>query len=124
MVNFPKYITRFAKLWILKFVNCKQFGEKVGLPRNIVCAMKSSHQYSTSESMACKTDLTCNLALLGSKIPNWFIHQSVGIFQQWPFVFTLEVEFKSYMGKMENLIVLYILPSMVVKDSMQIIDYY
>ena len=78
MVNFPKYVTRFAKLWILKFVNCKQFGEKVGLPRNIVCAMKSSHQYSTSESMACKTDLTCNLALPGSKIPNWFNHQSVG----------------------------------------------
>ena len=78
MVNFPKYITRFAKLWFLKFVNCKQFGEKVGLPRNIVCAMRSSHQYSTSESMACKMDLTCNLALPGSKIPNWFNHQSVG----------------------------------------------
>ena len=105
MVSFPKYVTRFAKLWIIKFVNCKQFGEKVGLPRNIVYAMKSSHQYSTSESMACKTDLTCNLALRGSKIPNWFNHQSVGssisfsVVRNFPamaFCVTLEVEFKSY----------------------------
>ena len=68
-------------------------------------AMRSLHQYSTSESMACKMDLTCNLALPGSKIPDWFSHQSVrssitfSIGRNFPamaFCVTLEVEFESY----------------------------
>ena len=54
----------------------------VGLPRNIACATGSSHQNSISEMgstpITKSTLFQYSLVLLGTKIPKWFNHQSVG----------------------------------------------
>jgi hypothetical protein len=75
LFNYPKYITTFAKLLFLKFAICKQFGEFLGLPQNIVCARRSSYQASASKT---ESTVGYHLLLPGTRIPNWFNHQSVG----------------------------------------------
>jgi hypothetical protein len=54
---------------------CKQFGEFLGLPQNIVCARRSSYQASASKT---KSTVGYHLVLPGTRIPKWFNHQSVG----------------------------------------------
>jgi hypothetical protein len=76
LFNYPKYITTFAKLLFLTFAICKQFGEFLGLPQNIVCARRSSYQASASETKS--TVRYYSLLLPGARIPKWFNHQSVG----------------------------------------------
>ena len=84
MVNFSKYITKFAKLKFLKFANCKQFGEILRLPQDLVCARGSSHQEyefeldEATSQMGSISGFEFNLLLPGTKIPKWFNHQSDG----------------------------------------------
>ncbi len=84
MVNFSKYITKFAKLKFLKFANCKQFGEILRLAQDLVCARGSSHQEyefeldEATSQMGSVSGSEFVLLLPGTKIPKWFNHQSDG----------------------------------------------
>ena len=74
-------LTKFAKLKFCNFVNCKQFGDVIGLPQNLACGysnMGPSHQEFGSELAFASKWPSYNLALPGTTIPEWFNHQSDG----------------------------------------------
>ena len=74
-------LTKFAKLKFCNFVNCKQFGDVIGLPQNLACGysnMGPSHQEFGSELGFASKWPSYSLALPGTTIPEWFNHQSDG----------------------------------------------
>ena len=112
----------------------------VGLPRNIACATGSSHQNSISEMgstpITKSTLFQYNLVLLGTKIPKWFNHQSVGssislsVGRKVPIFalcVALKVKLKVNVPKkilFQRLFVLSSFSSMVVKEGLGLLSFY